>query len=289
MCPLLLHSGSTCVSPSGKSCNESCRCHLKACNMPPTAFRIYTASYHTNTAASPKNWRMLPDVEKYECLKGYNPNSAGRWNRLLGIFYHEWHAHWTPLLQFGFPPTGSMYIGDFSMAKDATGNRVGVCQQFQPAGWKNGLLFFPTDRLPVRSITWKKLVPKLYAGKITQTNLSPGRALRNERTGRHKNGRHKKISWTDLVADRKQRIQKLEADNTLENWYARSLQPAHPSTGSRGVNNSYLDRQQIEKLMNEPGSKGTFLVWIQWYPVFDAAKPKKMRLNAVFFMVPQAG
>ncbi|MFN8253354.1 MAG: hypothetical protein U0V75_15910 [Ferruginibacter sp.] len=232
-----------------------------------------------NTAASPKNYECYLMLKKYECLKGYNQIQPEGETGCWVYFIMNGMRIELPSLQFGFHANeGSMYIGDFSMAKDAAGNRVVYASSFSRQDEKMGYYFSAADRLPVRSITWKELVLsyKLYAGKEIANKLVSEKdgLARNEKELAGTKTADTKKYLTDLVADRKQRIAKLEADNTaLENWYARSLQHQRIHETAR-VNNSYLDRPQIEKLMNEPAAKGTFPVWINDISFFDAAKPK---------------
>lgn len=232
-----------------------------------------------NTAAAPKNYECYLMLKKYECLKGYNQIQPEGETGCWVYFIVNGMRIELPTVHFGFHANeGGMYIGDFSMAKDAAGNRVVYASSFNRQDEKMGYYFSASERLPLRTISWKELVLsyKLYSGKeITGKLLTEKQGLeRNEKELAVTQTADTRKYLSDLVADRKQRITRLEADKaSLENWYAKSLQ--HPRINETArVKNIYLDKTEIERLMNMPPAQDAYPVWINDISFFDAAKSK---------------
>lgn len=244
-----------------------------------------------NTQTAPKYYECYLMLKKYECLTGYNilqpEGETGCWVYFVMNSIFQGGASFQDGLHFGYYQNeGGLYVGDYYIEKDASGNKILYASTFSRLNQKRGYYFSAKDRLPIRKVTWKELIlsyktftEKEITGKLTYTKEGLAKNEKELTTTKYEDT---KKYLSNLIEDRKKEIKQLEDDRTaLQNWYTGILLHRKINETAQ-VTNTRLEKNILENLLNSNNTTGTYPVWIEDISFYDISKSKDQP-QCIFF------
>lgn len=251
-----------------------------------------------NTQAAPKQYDCYLMLKKYECLKGYNilqpEGETGCWVYFnINTMFDGGQSSESGVEFPYYVNEGTILVGEYFTERDAAGNKILYANTASGKNQFRGYFFSAKDKLPLRRLSWRDFINsyKVFTEKEYR------RTLNYTKEGLEKNQKEltttkyddTKKYLTNLIADRKKEIEKLESEiNSLQSWFNQIIIHKKINEPARALK-ANLGKQDFYDLLNQSDTSNTLPVWVEDIGFYDLTKSRDQPQCILFTLARQDG